>query len=85
MSSDIKSPEVLASIAGRLPTLGGCLEAFLEEAVVVEVLFAVLNKLDLGGFGTRANADNVLKAMDAHSDGEEVCVVYLRERSPRKS
>mmetsp|Transcript_3670 Transcript_3670/g.6969 ORF Transcript_3670/g.6969 Transcript_3670/m.6969 type:complete len:176 (+) Transcript_3670:19-546(+) len=76
MSSDIKSPEVLTTLASRLTTLGGCLSTFMDAAVVVEVLFAVLNKLDLKGFGTRDNAENVLKAMDSHSDGEETLVEY---------
>ena len=78
MSSDIKSPEVLSTLASRLSSLGGCLSTFMDAAVVVEVLFAVLNKLDLKSFGTRDNAENVLKAMDSHSDGEET-LVEVRE------
>ena len=77
MSSDIKSPEVLSALSARIDTLAACLETFIKEAVVVEVLFAVLNKLDLGSFGSASgNVKRVLQAMEIHSVGEETLVEY---------
>ena len=83
MSSDIKSPEVLQSLAGhQTTTFAKVLATFLEEVTVIEVLFAVLNKIHMSedpasSFGSvRENVANVLKAMDTHSEGEETLIEY---------
>lgn len=48
MSSDIKSPEVLQCLRQYQTTVfAKVLEAFLEEVTVIEVLFAVLNKIQM--------------------------------------
>mmetsp|Transcript_14091 Transcript_14091/g.20563 ORF Transcript_14091/g.20563 Transcript_14091/m.20563 type:complete len:181 (+) Transcript_14091:73-615(+) len=78
----MKSEEgVNAELVASIPTLALTLEKFMDEATVIEVLFAVLTNVvtkseSQSSFGTESNVKNVIKAMDIHSEGEETLIEY---------
>jgi len=62
-------------------TLANALTVMMEEAVVIEVLLAVLVKViktpaHQASFGTPANIQQLMKAMTTHSEGEETLIEY---------
>jgi len=62
-------------------TLANTLTVMMEEAVVIEVLLAVLVKViktpaHQAAFGTPANIQQLMKAMTTHSEGEETLIEY---------
>lgn len=80
MSSSV---DVRASLAAYLSTtLSKTLRVMMEEAVVIEVLFAILVKIiqsteSQNAFGgTNENIKNLLTAMDTHTEGEETLIEY---------
>lgn len=80
MSSSV---DVRASLAAYLSTtLSKTLRIMMEEAVVIEVLFAILVKIiqsteSQNAFGgTNENIKNLLTAMDTHAEGEETLIEY---------
>jgi hypothetical protein len=62
-------------------TLSNALQVMVEEAVVIEVLLAVLTKVihseaSQTAFGSESNIKQLMLAMSTHSDGEETLIEY---------
>eukprot|EP00978_Attheya_sp_CCMP212_P008954 scaffold21143_cov53-Attheya_sp.AAC.7 len=79
---------ILSCLGGYISTtLSKTLHVMMEEAVVIEVLFAVLAKIinssesqkafcSSNNNSTNNNIDGLLKAMDNHAQGEETLIEY---------
>jgi hypothetical protein len=77
------SADVVASLGKNVSTtLSRTLCVMMEEAVVIEVLFAILAKIinsaeSQNAFGSSTNNINkLLSAMDTHAEGEETLIEY---------
>ena len=62
-------------------TLANTLQVMIEEAVVIEVLLAVLVKVlktqaNQDAFATATNIENLMQAMKTHAEGEETLIEY---------